>query len=200
MKFNTAKFIKSAKVPKDFPDSSMPEFAFFGRSNTGKSSLLNMITGRKDLVKTGSRPGMTQLINFFTVDDQVSFADLPGFGFAKVPAEIRKGFMPMIREYASARKNLKLAFLLVDIRRIPGDMELELLEYLTGMGIPVAVILTKCDKVSGNERVKNLKNISEALELDQDAFFLSSSLKGTGKKELRQLIHETAFGRDSSRV
>jgi GTP-binding protein len=192
MKFEKAYFLKSCRKPKDFPSYPHPEFAFFGRSNVGKSSLINMILGQKSLVKTGSRPGVTQMINFFVVDDSMSFVDLPGYGYAKVPLEIRKGFLPMIQDYVGQRENLKLAFLLVDIRRVPDDFELEILENLTGKKIPVAVILTKCDKLSGNQKRNSVKKISEALGLDAGDFFITSVKNGTGKRELRKLILDYA--------
>lgn len=186
MKFDSVKFIKSCSKPSDFPACACPEFAFFGRSNTGKSSLINLILGRKNLVKTGARPGMTKLISFFSVDKTASFADLPGYGYA--PASVRKTFMPMIRGYAENRKNIALAFLLIDIRRTPKEDEADMISFLTGKKIPVAVVLTKCDKVSGNERKNNLLRISRALNIEEDSFFFSSSHSGEGKKELRQTI------------
>jgi GTP-binding protein len=192
MKFEKAYFLKSCRKPKDFPSYPHPEFAFFGRSNVGKSSLINMILGQKNLVKTGSRPGVTQMINFFVVEDSMSFVDLPGYGYAKVPLEIKKGFLPMIKDYVDNRDNLKLALLLVDIRRVPDDFELEILGHLTGKKIPVAVILTKCDKLSGNQKSASLKKISAALGIDSENFFITSVKSGAGKRELRKLILDYA--------
>jgi len=188
MKFNNAKFIKSCEYPDDFPKYSLPEFAFFGRSNTGKSSLINMILGTKNLVKTGSKPGVTRLINFFTTDDPFSFADLPGFGYAKVPLNVKQKFMPMVKSYAQNRKNLRLAFLLMDIRRIPGDFENEMISFLSGLKIPTAIVLTKCDKLSANKRNESFKKILSATGLSQNSFLFSSAHTGEGKKELRSLI------------
>lgn len=188
MKFENAIFIKSCKQKKDFPAYNYPEYAFWGRSNVGKSSLLNLILGKKNLVKTSAKPGKTQLINFFTADEKLSFVDLPGYGYAKTPLSVKREFIPMIKAYAENRKNLKLAFLLIDIRRTPDESEMEVLELLTGLEIPVAIVLTKCDKVSGNKRQANLQKISHALEMNQENFFFSSTLTGEGKKELRRLI------------
>ncbi|MCL1911713.1 MAG: ribosome biogenesis GTP-binding protein YihA/YsxC [Leptospirales bacterium] len=192
MKFDNAKFIKSCERPNDFPQYGYPEFAFFGRSNTGKSSLINMILGKKNLVKTGSKPGVTRLINFFTTDDPFSFADLPGFGYASVPLSVKKKFMPMIKSYAQNRKNLKLAFLLMDIRRIPGDFENEMIDFLSSLKIPTAIVLTKCDKLSANKRAESLKKITSVTGLSEDSFFFSSAHTGEGKKELRSLIKNSA--------
>lgn len=190
MKFKNIIFVKSSKKSSTFPTYAYPEFAFFGRSNVGKSSLINMVLGKKNLVKTGSRPGVTQMVNFFSADDKISFADLPGYGFAKVPRDIRKQFYPLMQEYITERNNLKLAFLLIDIRRKPGEEELKILELLTTQKIPVAVTITKCDKASGNLRSKNLKIISKELGVDRQDLFITSSSSGEGKKDILRLIDD----------
>lgn len=190
MKVKTAGFLKSCTGFSQFPSFDYPEFAFFGRSNVGKSSLLNMILGQKDLVKTGSRPGVTQTINFFIVNDNRSFVDLPGFGYAKLPMTIKKKLMPMIVEYIEKRENLKLAFLLIDIRRIPGDYENDIIELLAKNKIPVVITLTKCDKLSKNQRHKNISEIQKTLGIDKDSIFVTSSETAEGKKELLMLIDE----------
>jgi len=183
-------FLKSCTQAGQFPSYKYPEFAFFGKSNVGKSSLLNMILGKKGLVKTGSRPGVTKTVNFFIVNDNRSFADLPGFGYAKLPLGIKRTLLPMIKEYIVKRDNLILAFLLIDIRRIPGDYETDIIRLLGEKKIPVAIVLTKCDKVSKNQRQKNISEIQKTLELDRDSFFPTSAETGEGKKELLKLINE----------
>jgi len=190
MKIKSAAFLKSCTSPAHFPGYDFPEFAFFGRSNVGKSSLLNMILGQKDLVKTGSRPGVTQTINFFLVNDNRSFVDLPGFGYAKLPMTIKKKLLPMINDYIEKRENLKLAFLLIDIRRVPGDYEKDIIGLLAKNEVPVVITLTKCDKLSKNQRQKNISEIQKALEIDRDSIFLTSSETSEGKKELLMLIDE----------
>jgi len=190
MNIKKAYFLISCVKSSQFPSFAYPEFAFFGRSNVGKSSLLNMLLGQKGLVKTGSRPGVTQTINFFIVNDNRSFADMPGIGYAKLPMSIKKKFMPMIKDYITSRNNLKLAFLLVDARRTPGDYEHELIELLIKNKIPVAITLTKCDKLSKNELSKSITEISSALEIGKESIFITSSKNNTGKKELLSLIDD----------
>jgi GTP-binding protein len=190
MKIKNAYFLKSCTAATQFPDLNYPEFAFFGRSNVGKSSLLNMLLGKKDLVKTGSRPGVTTMVNFFIVNDNRSFVDLPGFGYAKLPAPMRKKFMPLIKEYISNRTNLKAGFLLIDIRRTPGDFEEEILSFLTGREIPVAITITKADKLSKNQRVKKIREIEEALGISSNSIFITSAGTGEGKHQILRLINE----------
>lgn len=190
MKIKSASFLKSCTNSAQFPGYDYPEFAFFGRSNVGKSSLLNMILGQKDLVRTGSRPGVTQTINFFVVNDNRSFVDLPGFGYAKLPMSVKKKLLPMIKEYIEKRNNLKLAFLLIDIRRVPGDYESDIIELLAKNNVPVVITLTKCDKLSKNQRHRNIAEIQKALEIERDSIFLTSSETSEGKKELLMLIDE----------
>ncbi len=190
MKFKEVYFLKSCSKSKDFPMYPHPEFAFMGRSNVGKSSLINMMLGRKGLVKTGSKPGVTKTINFFVADDNTSIVDLPGYGYAKLPAELRKTFLPMIKDYIKNRKNLKLAFLLIDIRRVPDDFEHDIIEYLIDNEVPVAIVLTKCDKLSKNVRKKNTAKILEKLDIESDAVFYTSSQTGEGKRDLLSLIED----------
>ena len=198
MKIKNVSFLKSCTNASQFPEFDYPEFAFFGRSNVGKSSLLNMILGQKNLVKIGSRPGVTKTINFFIVNDNRSFADMPGFGYAKLPMEIKKKLLPMIKEYIDKRENLRLAFLLIDIRRVPGDYERDIISMLTNNKVSVAITLTKCDKLSNNQRSKNISNIQKALDISRDSIFLTSSETGEGKKELLILIDE--FSEDAKKI
>jgi len=190
MKFKNVYFLKSCTKQSQFPDYHYPEFAFLGRSNVGKSSLINMLMSRKDLVKTGAKPGVTKTINFFVIDDNTSIVDLPGYGYAKLPAELRRSFMPMIKNFIKDRKHLKLAFLLIDIRRIPDEFEHDLISYLIDNEIPVAITLTKCDKLSKNQINKNAEKIRNVLEVEKDAIFFTSSKSTAGKKDLLGLIED----------
>jgi GTP-binding protein len=162
--------------------------AFYGRSNTGKSSLINALVRQKGLVKTGSKPGMTQLINFFSYGDDLVLVDLPGYGYAQAPASVREKFPQMMREYFQTRKTLKLVCLLLDIRRIPSSSDIETANLLASLEIPTALVLTKADKLSGNKRTNQLRKIADELGLDPSDFYLTSAEKGTGLAELLSLI------------
>lgn len=188
MKVKKAFFLKSCNSVRDFPAYSYPEFAFMGRSNVGKSSLINMITGRKDLVKVGSKPGVTKSINFFLLNDNTSLADLPGFGYSKLPKELKKTFLPLIRSYINSRENLRLAFLLIDIRRRPDEFEREIITFLSSRDIPVAIIATKCDKLSKNQKIIKGKEIAAALLIKTDSIFFSSAKTREGREEILELI------------
>lgn len=190
MKVKDARFLISVFSAAAFPALPYPEFAFMGRSNVGKSSLINMLTGKKDLVKTGSRPGVTKSVNFFIVNGGITLADLPGFGYAKLPESVRSGFLPLIKNYIQNRDNLRLVFLLVDIRRVPGDFEREMITLLAERGVPVAVVATKCDKLTRGARAASARKIAEALSVGADSVFFSSSKTNDGKKEMLALIGE----------
>jgi len=183
-----AKFLKSARQADHYPPTTVPEVAFFGRSNAGKSSLINALVKKKGLVKTGSKPGMTQLVNFFTFGEDLMLTDLPGYGFAQAPGAVREGFPAMTREYFEKRTPLKLVCLLLDIRRIPSDLDIETANLLARLEIPTALVLTKTDKVSGNERMNQKHKIAKELGLEVDDLFLTSAEKGTGLAELWVMI------------
>ncbi len=190
MKVKDVRFLKSVFSAAAFPALPYPEFAFMGRSNVGKSSLINMLTAKKDLVKTGSRPGVTKSVNFFILNGGITLTDLPGFGYARLPESVRGGFLPLIKSYVEKRDNLRLVFLLVDIRRVPGDFEREMITLLAGRGVPVAVVATKCDKLTRNRRLASARAIAEALSVGVDSIFFSSSKTNDGRKEMLGLIDE----------
>lgn len=192
IKIRDVHFLKSCTAVSQFPRYRHPEIAFFGRSNVGKSSLINMIVKKHGLVKTGSMPGVTKAVNFFLLNESISLADLPGFGYAKLPHSIRKAFLPLIRKYIEGRDNLRLAFVLIDVRRVPDDAEMEILSLLTGRGVPVAVTLTKCDKLSRNQRARSITAIAAVLGVPREAIFISSAKSEEGRKELLGLIEEHA--------
>lgn len=181
MDVHQAVFIKSAVKPKDFPPAELPEVAFVGRSNVGKSSLINVLAGRKSLVRTSSTPGRTQLINFFDINGILTLVDLPGYGYAKAPPEVRKQWGPMIETYLAKRENLKAVVLILDIRRIPSDGDLEMLGWLQRYDIPPIIVLTKCDKLSKTERAKQTALISKTINWDKSMMLPFSALSKDGR-------------------
>jgi GTP-binding protein len=181
MIIKSAEFIKSAVKPSQYPDAVLPEFAFTGRSNVGKSSLINTLVNRKRLVKTSSTPGRTQLINFFLINKMFSFVDLPGFGYAKVPESVRRKWGPMIETYLSTRKTLKGVVLIMDVRRIPGIQDLYFIEWLYYYNIPGILILTKADKLSKTKQLTQKATIVKALSVDKDDLVLFSAKSRLGK-------------------
>jgi GTP-binding protein len=174
-------FVKSATKPAHYPEGELPEIAFAGRSNVGKSSLVNVLVNRKNLVRTSSTPGRTQLINFFRVNDDFMLVDLPGYGYAKVPLALKKEWRPMMETYLSKRKNLRGVVLILDIRRVPVEEDLQMLTWLRAYSIPPIIVVTKCDKVSKNERAKQSAVIMSRLGLDKSELNFFSALSKEGK-------------------
>ena len=181
MKILSAEFITSATKPDQYPPVNYPEMAFAGRSNVGKSSLINTLVNRKRLVKTSSTPGRTQLINFFDINNLITFVDLPGYGYAKVPAAVRKKWGPMIETYLSSRRTLKGVVVIMDIRRFPRQEEHELIEWLKYYSIDGILVLTKTDKLSKPKRLKQHNAIAEALAIDPDKLILFSAKSRQGR-------------------
>jgi GTP-binding protein len=184
MIISSAQFVKSAVTPSQYPPADLPEIAFTGRSNVGKSSLINTMVNRKHLVKTSATPGRTQLINFFVLNSALSFVDLPGFGYAKVPAAVRKSWGPMIETYLSTRKTLKGVVLIIDIRRIPGMQELNFIQWLRYYTIPVILVLTKSDKLSKNKQTTQRNAIADVLGVPKEEPILFSAKSRMGKDDL----------------
>ena len=174
-------FVKSAVKPSQYPQGDYPEIAFAGRSNVGKSSLINTLINRKNLVKTSSKPGCTQLINFFKINDELFFVDLPGYGYAKVSKKIRAQWSPMIKNYLSSRNSLVGVVLLMDIRRHPGKEELNLIQWLEISHLPWLAVLTKADKFSKQKRHKRLELISKDLGVTKDSVILFSAKSKLGR-------------------
>ena len=188
MEINKSEFVKSAVVEKDYPDSNnIVEFSFIGRSNVGKSSLINSLTKRKSLARTSKTPGRTQLINYFLINDKIYFVDLPGYGFAKVPDTIKKNWGKTIESYLISNRE-KVVFLLLDLRRVPSNEDMEMLKWLEHFGIEYYIIFTKADKLSNNEKFKQLKEIRKKLVFKNEDVFFYSSLKNTGREELLNFI------------
>ncbi len=193
MKIKTSKFIQSAVWPKHYPDHHYPEIAFIGRSNVGKSSLINMLLDRKSLAKVSSTPGKTALVNFFEVNEEFSFVDLPGYGYAKRSKTELKQWRQMIDRYLSERANLVLFFLLLDIRRVPNEHDLQIIDWLKYYNKNYRVIITKIDKVTQKEKNKQLKKISQITEIPTNNLLLTSAFKKRGKKEVLDAIKDTIY-------
>lgn len=181
MIIKSAEFVKSAVKPSQYPSAELPEIAFAGRSNVGKSSLINTLINRKRLVKTSSTPGRTQLINFFIINKAFLFVDLPGYGYAKVPASVKKSWGPMVETYLSTRKTLKGVVLIMDIRRKPGLQELNFIEWLDYYSISRILILTKIDKLSKTKQIKQRLSIEKDLGEDNNDLILFSAKSRRGK-------------------
>jgi GTP-binding protein len=189
MKIIRAEFVKSAKWPKQYPPPTMPEIAFVGRSNVGKSSLINTLVGRKKLAKTSHTPGRTQLINFFAINEQVFFVDLPGYGFAKVPRSVKKDWGNMIESYLKERPNLCLVVFILDIRRDPGAEDLSLRDWLQQYRLPYLYVLTKSDKLSNSQALARKRAIEKDLEVSPGSGpILFSAVTQKGKEEILRFI------------
>lgn len=190
IEFKNAKFIKSAVEPAGYPvvkndkGEILSEVAVVGRSNVGKSSLLNDLFQSKGLVKTSATPGKTQLLNFFTLNNQLVFVDLPGYGYAKVSHETRKKWGPMIQRYLDKRDNLRVVLFLFDIRRLPTEEDIALMSWIQEKNKPVLLILTKVDKVTQNQKKIAEKKIKEKFGESVPSSIYYSTLKRVGRREL----------------
>lgn len=188
-----AYFIKSALKANEFPESSIPEVCFIGRSNVGKSSVINALLGRRNLVKVGKTPGKTRLLNFFNVDEKLVFVDLPGYGYAKVSKSEKKEWSKNIYDYVAKREVLELSFLILDIRRIPSDEDLQMMEIFKHYRRNFIFILNKADKLSKNEQIKQLDIISEYLFVDKSSFIIFSAVKKVGIEDVWEKINKNLF-------
>lgn len=191
MKIKTAEFVISNSEVAKCPDSSLPEYAFIGRSNVGKSSLINMITNRKSLAKTSGRPGKTQLINHFLINGDWHLVDLPGYGYARVSKTIKKTFQKFITAYFEQRKQMICAFVLIDSRHEAQPIDMEFMEYLGHNGIPFCIIFTKADKMKPKALTRNIENYKTTmLETweEMPEYFVTSSESGLGQEEVLNYI------------
>ena len=190
MIIKTADFITSATKPSQYPPEGLPEIAFAGRSNVGKSSLINVLVNRKRLVKTSSTPGRTQLINFFNINDNVTFVDLPGYGYARVPASVKKKWGPMIETFLSGRSTLKGVVVILDIRRTPREEEFNLIDWLEHYSIASILILTKADKLSKTKQNKQLTVVAKTLAVDPRDLIMFSAKTRRGRDEVWPAIEK----------
>jgi len=186
-------FMKSATAPAHYPESDLPEVAFAGRSNVGKSSLINTLVNRKNLVRTSRTPGRTQLVNFFSVNGQFVLTDLPGYGFASAPLAVKREWGPMIETYLERRENLRCVVLILDVRRTPSREDLLMYHWLRTYSIPTIPVINKCDKVSRNERARQSAVIARTLEVPATEFVFFSALTREGKEDLWDRLEMLLF-------
>ena len=188
MRVKSASFVVSKAKVSDCPKSSLPEFAFIGRSNVGKSSLINMLTGRKQLAKTSGKPGKTQLINHFLINKNWHLVDLPGYGYARVSKKTKKEFQSYITSYFLERKQLINAFVLIDIRHEPQAIDMEFMEWMGTQQIPFSIIFTKADKLSENKIDATLSaylnTMLEGVWAETPPHFITSATSNKGKEEV----------------
>ncbi|ANY70394.1 GTP-binding protein [Paenibacillus algorifonticola] len=192
MKITQADFIISAVQPHQYPEDALPEIALAGRSNVGKSSLINKMIMRKNLARTSSQPGKTQQLNYYRVNDSIYFVDFPGYGYAKVSKTQREAFGQMIERYIRDRKELKLQLLIIDIRHEPSKDDQLMYNWLKHYNIPTCIVATKADKIPKGKWDKHIKMIKTTLQADpRDKVVLYSSETGQGRDELWSVITET---------
>ncbi|MNI17338.1 putative GTP-binding protein EngB [compost metagenome] len=185
MKVTKAEFIISAVGPNQYPDDALPEIALAGRSNVGKSSLINRMINRKNLARTSSTPGKTQHLNYYRINDSVYFVDFPGYGYAKVSKSQRQVWGAMIEKYLLERETLKLVLLVIDLRHPPSKDDELMYDWLKHYDLPICVVATKADKIPKSRWQKHVKIIKDALVMrPQDSFVMFSSEAGIGKDEL----------------
>ncbi|MCK5781515.1 MAG: YihA family ribosome biogenesis GTP-binding protein [Flavobacteriales bacterium] len=194
MKINTASFVISNTDWKKSPAENRLEYAFIGRSNVGKSSLINMLTNHKNLAKTSGRPGKTQLINHFLINDHWFLVDLPGYGYAKVSKSLRRGFGEIITSYIENRKNLINLFVLIDSRHEPQKLDMDFMKYLGETGIPFSIVFTKTDKLTKHKLSNNMIHYKSELAKIWDILpkiFITSAESKMGKEEVLEYIGST---------
>jgi GTP-binding protein len=184
MRITSTQFVKSAVQPADYPPAELPEIAFAGRSNVGKSSLINTLVVRKRLVRTSGTPGRTRLLNFFTVNDRIGLVDLPGYGYAKVPAAEQRKWGPMVETYLATRTTLRGVVLIMDIRRDPGEGEREVMAFLDAHRQRLIPVLTKADKLSRSRQAGRRSAVAEVLGWSPADFFVFSARTRQGRDDL----------------
>jgi len=193
MRIDTSTFVISNTDWKRCPKENRLEYAFIGRSNVGKSSLINMLTNHKNLAKTSGKPGKTQLINHFLINKHWFLVDLPGYGFAKVSKSIRRGFGKIISDYIENRNNLTNLFVLIDVRHDPQKIDMEFMQYLGETGIPFSIIFTKSDKLNPyklSQSIIGYKSEMAKIWDEMPKMFVSSAETAVGKEEILEYIHE----------
>ncbi len=194
MKITSIELVISAVRRSQYPEDNKPEFLLVGRSNVGKSSFINTLINRKNFARTSSRPGKTQTLNFFKVNDEFYFVDVPGYGFAKVSKKLKNKFGLIIEDYLEVRENLKRVFMLVDFRHKPTEDDVLMYNFLNYYKIPVTVIATKADKVKKSSFEKNKNIIIKTLGISNDDLVLFSTITKIGKQEVFNIIDKEVNG------
>ena len=184
----SAEFLTSAVKSSQYPPPVLPEVAFAGRSNVGKSSLINTLVNRKRLVKTSATPGRTRLINFFVINEVIVFVDLPGYGYAKVPVAVKKTWTPMVENYIQTRQCLKGVVLIMDIRRKPEEEEIACINWLDHLNVPSILVLTKADKLSKTRQIARRRSVAEALSMGVENLLLFSAKSRQGRDLIWQRV------------
>ena len=188
MRIHSAEFLLSASTTRQFPAATLPEIAFAGRSNVGKSTLINSLLNRKKLVKTSATPGKTQLINFFKVNDQFYFVDLPGYGYAKVPESVRRKWQNLVEAYLSERETLRNVVLLIDCRHNPTLLDRQLLEWLEYYQRPSLIVASKIYKLKRGQIQKHLEKIKHDLSIESVPIGHSSTQYGSREEIWKKLV------------
>jgi len=186
--FTDVSFLISVFNIKQLPDPDMPEIAFAGRSNVGKSSLINRLINRKNLVKTSAKPGKTQSLNFFLLDKIMYLVDLPGYGYAKVSKKMQAAWQSLITEYLETRENLKCVIVIVDLRHAMKIADLQLVDWLRNIGVPFLLVYTKADKLSANQRSKNCAILDAGFGVSASKRVIFSAKTGMGREGLLQVL------------
>lgn len=183
------KFLIGAVAPSQFPADDVPEVAFAGRSNVGKSSLINALLGGRSVARTSQTPGKTREINFFLINDRFRFVDLPGYGYAKVPQSMRAAWRKTVERYFESRRSLRTVILLVDARRGPEEEETQLIDYCEHRGIVLDLVVTKVDKLGSNDRYKLRRHLIGDVGMRPDRLLFVSATKNIGLKELWKTVY-----------
>jgi GTP-binding protein len=196
LKINSAEYVKSAMLPEQFPRDRRPEIAFVGRSNVGKSSLMNRLLNRKNLAKTSGTPGKTRTVNFFDINGKFYFVDLPGYGFAKVAKQMKEQWNELMLDYLRGRDTLRLVVQLIDSRHAPSRRDVDMVGLLAEAALPTLLVATKIDKIGAAERARNIAEIRKTFELDAAGLVIPfSAVTGEGVGPVWDLIEQHLAGR-----
>lgn len=190
MRFINAKFIKSASKKSEFVEDNLPQVALVGRSNVGKSSLINLLTNNSKMAKTSGTPGRTRLVNFFDINSQFYLVDLPGYGYAQASKNTTSAWDKVMNDYFVENPNLKLVLVLLDSRHTPTELDLQMLNYLADLEIPAVIVLTKTDKISRSELNLNIDKISKLVRFNKNRIVSTSASKKQGVQEISTILDE----------